>query len=142
MDVNGEDAKLNYKVGGCAAAGEWLELSNLKTNKVSCPRGKADATTRASGKVKQYRPGHIDFSIEGEMQWDTEDAGFTALREAWADGVAIGIQCLDREDGEGPELDCMVEEFSRNEPLGEPQTVSIKLCPIRSNYPWTWVTPT
>ena len=68
-------------------------------------------------------------SVEFEMIWDTGDAGFTAIREAYFNNTAIALAILDGANGEGLGADFSITNFTRNEPLEEAVTVNVTLKP-------------
>ncbi len=59
------------------------------------------------------------------MVWDTADAGFTAIKDAFFNNTEIGLQVLDGAAGSGLEADFSITNFSRNEQLEEALTVSV-----------------
>ena len=125
----GFQGKLRYKVGGQDAGGSWLPLDNVQDVESSLESEEADATTRglaATGfraTVPTLSSGEISFT----MVWDTADAGFTALKNAYFAKGKIGIQALDGDTpgSQGIQGDFAVINFSRNEPLAEVMTVSV-----------------
>lgn len=121
----GMDAVLNYKVGGVGGAGSWVELSNVKDVTLSLETGEADITTRANAGWRATVGTLKEASVEFEMVWDTADAGFTAIKDAFFTNVVIGLQVLDGDAGSGLEADFSITNFSRNEQLEEALTVSV-----------------
>jgi hypothetical protein len=141
----GFEAKLYYKVGGVAGAGNWVELKNAKDVTLSVEKGKADVTTRAANGWKASKGTLKDATIEWEMVWDTGDAGFAAIQDAFFNNKVIGIRCLDcagsaEESAQGLEADMDIINFSRKEPLEEALTVSVSAAPTYSETPPAWVT--
>ena len=100
----GMDAKLNYKVG----AGAWTALGNVRDVTLNLETGEADVTTRAN-----------------KMVWDTADAGFKAIKDAFFGNTAISLQILDGAAGQGLQADFSITNFSRKEGLEEALTVSV-----------------
>ena len=121
----GLDAKLNYKIGGVSGGGSWVELTNVKDVTLSLEKGEADITTRANNGWRATIGTLKEASVEFEMVWDTADAGFTAIKDAFFNGTAIGLQVLDGDAGSGLEADFSITNFSRSEPLEEALTVSV-----------------
>ena len=119
----GMDAVLNYSVGG--VGGPWLELSNVKDVTLSLETGEADITTRANAGWRATVGTLKAASVEFEMVWDTADAGFTAIKDAFFNNAVLGLQVLDGAAGSGLEADFSITNFSRNEPLEEALTVSV-----------------
>jgi len=78
-------------------------------------------------------------SIEFEMLWDPDDAGFAAIQTAWANAAEIAMAAMDgpiaTSGSQGLASNFTVTNFSRNEPLEEAVTVSVTIKP--SSYT-TW----
>lgn len=121
----GMDAVLNFKSGGVGGAGSWVELANVKDVTLSLETGEADITTRANAGWRATVGTLKEASVEYEMVWDTADAGFTAIKDAFFNNAVIGLQVLDGPAGEGLEADFSITNFSRSEQLEEALTVSI-----------------
>ena len=143
----GLDCKLYYNTGGNEdpiVPGNWTELDNAKDVTLNLEKGEADVTTRANAGWRATAGTLKDGSIEFEMVWDTSDAGFTAMKDAYFNGVSIGILALDGgvsvSGSQGLVADMEVINFSRNEPLEEAVTVSVTLKPAYSDEPPRWVT--
>jgi len=138
----GLDAVLKYKTGGISGGGSWIILTNCKDVTLNLEKSEADASSRAS-RWKRIKAGMKDASIEWEMVWDTNDAGFTAIKNAYFDDAIIGLQALDGgedgESGEGLQADFEVLNFTRNEPLGDAITVSVSVKIAYSNDPPSWI---
>jgi hypothetical protein len=49
-------------------------------------------TTRANSGWRATAPTLRECAIEFEMVWDTSDAGFTAIKDAYLSNAVIGIQ--------------------------------------------------
>ncbi len=88
----GIDAKLYYNTGTYETP-TWVELTNVRDVTLSLERSEADVTTRANAGWRATAPTLKEATIEFEMQWDTEDAGFTrekAVAFTWRrGGVAV-----------------------------------------------------
>jgi hypothetical protein len=95
----GMEATLNYKVDGQDAAGSWLELTNTKDVTLSLEAGEADVTTRANAGWRAIVATLKEASVEFEMVWDTGDAGFGVIRDAYLGNAIVGFQIL---DGDSP----------------------------------------
>ena len=137
----GMDAKLYYKAGGQDAVGEWLELANTKDVTLSLEAGEADVTTRANNGWRATVATVKDGTVEWEMVWDTGDAGFGAIKDAFLTNGVIGLQVLDDATGtgEGLQADFMITNFSRNEALEEAITVSVSAKVTYSATAPTWI---
>lgn len=140
----GMQAKLYFKVGGVAAAGAWTELGNVKDLTLNLETGEADVTTRANAGWRATVGTLKDGSIEFQMVWDTADAGFTAIKDAFFANTAIGLAVMDQEltttGSQGLQADCSITSFSRSEALEEAITVSVTAKPTYSTTAPAWVT--
>ena len=144
----GMDAKLYFNAAGAEAPpitpGNWTELTNAKDVTLNLERGEADVTTRGNNGWRATAATLKDGTIEFEMVWDTADAGFTAIKDAYFNNTAIGFLCLDGaidvEGSQGLLADFAVTNFSRNEPLEEAITVNVTIKPTYSAVPAQWYT--
>jgi len=121
----GMDAVLKYKTGGQAGGGSWTALGNVKDVTLNLETGEADVTTRANAGWRATVGTLKEASVEFEMVWDTADAGFTAIKNAFFNNAVIGLQVLDGTSGQGLQADFSITNFSRSEALEEAITVSV-----------------
>jgi hypothetical protein len=121
----GMEAVLKYKVGGQTGGGAWTALSNVKDVTLNLETGEADVTTRANAGWRATVGTLKEASVEFEMVWDTADAGFTAIKNAFFNNAVIGLQVLDGTSGQGLQADFSITNFSRSEALEEAITVSV-----------------
>ena len=121
----GMEAVLNYKVGGQGGGGSWTGLANTRDVTLNLETGGADVTTRANSGWRATVATLKEASVEFEMVWDTADAGFTAIKNAYLNNEAIGLQVLDGPAGQGLQADFMITNFSRSEALEEAISVSV-----------------
>jgi hypothetical protein len=137
----GMEAKLYYKAGGVAGQGDWLELTNIKDNTLNLEKGEADVTTRGNNGWKATVGTLKSGSVEFEMVWDPEDAGFAAISAAYFEGTVIGLAILDgaKETGTGLVADFAITNFSRKEPLEEAVSVSVTAKPTYSATAPIWM---
>jgi len=135
----GFEGVLNFKAGGQDAGGAWAELTNAKDVTLNVEKGEADATTRANSGWKATVAALKDGSVEWDMVWDTDDAGFTAIKDSFFNDTIIGLQILDTDAGEGLQADFMVTNFSRGEPLEGVMTVSVTVKITYSATPPSWI---
>ncbi|MEM6503892.1 MAG: phage tail tube protein [Planctomycetota bacterium] len=128
----GMEAKL-YRNTGDFATPVWVELTNVKDLTLSLEKGEADVTTRANGGWRALAGTLKDGSIEFEMVWDTQDTGFTAIKDAWFNDTPIEFAVMDGDitasGSQGLRATMEVFNFSRNEPLEEAVTVSVTIKP-------------
>jgi hypothetical protein len=98
----------------------------------------ADVTTRGNNGWRATVAALKDASVEFELVWDTGNAGFTAIKNAYLNGAAIALAILDDVDGEGLDADFSITSFSRGEPLEEAMTVSVTAKPTYSTRAPQW----
>lgn len=129
---------------GSGAAPNLEEVTNVKDLTLNLEKGEADVTTRANDGWRATLGTLKEGSIEFEMVWDTDDAGFAALKDAWMNGTSIALAILDGESDvagtQGLWADCSVISFSRSEPLEEAATASVTVKPTYSAVAAEWVT--
>ena len=132
----GMQAKLYY---GAAGASATSELTNVKDVTLNLETGEADVSVRASegwrATVATLKNGSVEFT----MIWNTEDEGFTAIKNAYFNNTAIALAVLDGEGGSGLDADFSVTNFTRNEPLEEAITVNVTVKPTYVSRAPTWV---
>ncbi len=140
----GMEAKLYFDstpLTGAPSTGTWTELANTKDLTLNLETGESDITTRANNGWRATAATLKDGSIEFEMLWDPDDAGFTAIQTAWANSAEIAVAAMDDDittsGSQGLAGNFTVTNFSRSEPLEEAITVSVTVKP--SSYT-TWYT--
>ncbi len=126
---------MGYKLGldaqlfiGDAGATASTEMKNCKDVTLNLETGEADITTRAANGWRITAATLKDASLEFEMVWDTEDAGFSKIQNAYFNNSAIALFASDG-DGNGLDADFVVTSFSHSEPLEEALTVSVTCKP-------------
>ena len=133
----GMEARLYYGTAGATAT---TELINVKDVTLNLETGEADVTTRGNqgwrATVATLKSGTVEF----EMIWDTGNAGFTAIKNAYFNNTSIALAILDGPNGEGLDADFSITNFSRNEPLEEAITVSVTAKPTYSTRAPAWKT--
>lgn len=140
----GMEAKLYYKIGGVGGAGSWEELTNVKDVTLNLEAGEADVTTRGNAGWRATVATLREGSIEFEMVWDTADAGFSAIKDAYFTNAKIGFAVMDGDIGtagsQGLQADFSITNFSRKEALEEAIMVSVTAKPTYSTTAPEWVT--
>ena len=140
----GMDAKLYFCVAGIGGSPTWTLLSNVKNVTLNLQKGEADVTTRANSGWKATAGTLKEGSIEFEMVWDTSDAGFTAIQQAYFANTLIGLAAMDgpiaTNGSQGLWADCMIIDFSRDEPLEEAISVKVTAKPTYSANAPIWKT--
>jgi predicted secreted protein len=130
------EAKIYYGTAGTAAS---KELTNVKDVTLNLEAGEADVTTRGNKGWRATVGTLKEGSVEFEMVWDSADAGFSAIKDAYFNNKPVALKILDYENGEGLDADFSITNFSRSEPLEEAITVSITAKPTYSTRAPTWV---
>lgn len=137
----GLDAKL-YRNTGDYVAPVWAEFGNAKDVTLNLEKGEADVTTRANAGWRATVGTLKDGSIEFEMVWDTGDAGFAAIKDAYFNDTPIEMAAMDGDiaasGSEGLRASFSVTNFTRNEPLEEAITVSVTLKPTYAEHAPEW----
>ena len=139
----GLDAKL-YRNTGAYASPSWNEVTNVKDLTLNVEAGEADASTRGNGGWRAILASLKDGSIEFEMVWDTADAGFTAIKDAFFNNTPLEFAALDGDvataGSQGLRATMAITNFSRNEPLEEAITVSVTCKPTYAEHSPEWMT--
>jgi len=139
----GMDARLYFCAGGMGGGPTWTELTNIKDVTLNLETGEADVTTRGNAGWRASVATLKEGSIEFEMVWDTEDAGFTAIKDAYFGGTPIALAIMDgavdADGSQGLWADFSIISFSRSEPLEEGISVSVTAKPAYNpTYPPEW----
>ena len=79
----------------------------------------ADVSTRDNDGFRATIAGLKECTIEFEMLYLPNDAGFAAIKNAWLTSGQIHLAALTSANGEGPVGDFSITGFSRTEPLEE-----------------------
>lgn len=134
--VIGINAKMWYRTwdeGGTPEYGDWGELTNVSNVSLNLSSNEADVTVRANDGWRASVPTVKDASIDFEMVYDTEDAGFTAIRSAYFGGSALQVRVLDggttEEDGTGLDAHCRIVTFAINQANEAAVTVNVSMKP-------------
>ena len=136
--VLGLNAKL-YRNTGSHGSPTWNEVQNVRDVTLNLEAGEADVTTRGNAGWRATVATLKDASVEFEMVWDTADAGFTAIKNAYLTNAPIGFQVRDGVGGQGLQADFMITQFSRSEPLEEAISVSVTSKVTYSTTPPSWI---
>ena len=140
----GLDAKLYYCVAGIGGSPTWTLLGNVKNVTLNLQKGEADVTTRANQGWRATAGTLKEGTIEFEMVWDTADAGFTAIKDAYFNNTLIGLAAMDgaiaTNGSQGLWADCSITDFSRDEPLEDAISVKVTAKPTYSANAPIWKT--
>jgi len=132
----GFEAKFYYGTAGSTASSE---LSNCKDLTLNSEATAGEITSRATGGYKAFASGLKDASVEWEMVWLTDNAGFEAIRDAYVGRSAIALAILDAASGEGLDADFVITAFNRTESLDDPMAVSVTAKPTYVTRAAAWV---
>ncbi len=139
----GMDAKL-YRNTGDYALPVWVEVSNVKDVTLNLEKGEADVTTRANQGWRATVGTLKDASIEFQMVWDTVDAGFDAIRQAFFNNTPLEFAVMDGDitdpDSEGLRATFDIFNFTRNEALEEAILVDVSIKPTYADNAPEWIT--
>lgn len=139
----GMDAKL-YRNTGTYALPTWVEVSNVKDVTLNLEKGEADVTTRANQGWRATVGTLKDASIEFQMVWDTVDAGFDAIRQAFFNNTPLEFAVMDGDitdpDSEGLRATFDIFNFTRNEALEEAILVDVSIKPTYAANAPEWMT--
>ncbi len=139
----GMDANL-YRNTGDYATPVWVEVSNVKDVTLNLEKGEADVTTRANAGWRATVGTLKDASIEFQMVWDTVDAGFDAIRQAFFNNTPLEFAVMDGDitdpDSEGLRATFDIFNFTRNEALEEAILVDVSIKPTYADNAPEWIT--
>lgn len=141
-DKIGIECKLYYSsellgsfVGGGSGPStlSWTVIGNTQEVTLNLEKQEADATVRANNGWETTRYFLKSGSIDGTLKWDTEDAAFTALKDAWLNGTDIALAAMDGDINtsgiQGLVANFQIGNFSRNEPMTEIVSVDFTASP-------------
>ena len=139
----GMEAKL-YRNTGTYAAPTWVEMTNVKDVTLNLEAGEADVTTRGNAGWRATIAALKDGSIEFEMVWDTADADFTAIQQAFFGNTDLEFAVMDGDvassGSQGLRATMAITNFSRSEALEEAIGVSVTAKPTYADNPPEWMT--
>ncbi len=138
----GSQAKL-YRNTGTYDTPVWAEMPNVKDLTLNLETGEADATTRGNSGWKATMATLKDGSVDFDAIWDSDDEGFTDLREAYFANGTIEMAVMDGDitvtGSEGLRATMSVTNFTRNEKLEEAITASVTIKPAYSAHAPIWM---
>ena len=139
----GLDAKL-YRNTGTPGSPTWVEMTNVKDLTLNLEASEADVTTRGNAGWRATLAALKDASIEFEMVWDTEDAAFTAIKDAFFGSTSVEFAVMDGDitvtGSQGLQAVMSITNFSRSEPLEEAISVSVTAKPTYATAAPSWMT--
>lgn len=138
----GMEAKL-YRNTSDYETPAWQEVANVKDLTLSLEKGEADFTTRGNGGWRATVGTLKDASIEFQMIWDTEDAAFVAIQQAFFGNTSIEFAVMDGAitdaDSEGLRATFDIFNFTRNENLEEAIQVDVSMKPTYAANAPEWI---
>jgi len=138
----GMDAVL-YRNTGSYGAPAWNKVVNVKDLTLNLEAGEADVTTRNNNGWRATIAALKDGSIDFQMVWDTGDADFTALKNAFFGNSSVELLVMsgpiDDTESEGLRATFSVTKFTRNEPLEEAITVDVTCKPTYADNAPEWL---
>ncbi len=112
-----------------ASAGGMTELSNVRDVTINHQTGEADVTTRANQGWRATAATLRECSVDFQMVWKPNDAGFEAIKNAWINGSEISMAFISddpaQSGAEGPCGNFSITNFSRSEALEEAIVVDV-----------------
>lgn len=143
MPVLGFEAKMYYQTDGAGGSAGWNLIDNVKDLSSNVSADEVEVTTRGGAGWKQFLAGLKDAGVSFDMVWDTGDAAFTAIKDAWLNGTLLGFQILDgandADGSQGLQGDFYVTGFERTENVAEALMVNVTLKPAYSATAMTWL---
>jgi hypothetical protein len=132
------DAVMQAASASEVLATTWTECSNATDVTLNLETGQADITTRGNNGWRATMATLKDGSIEFQMNWDPDDANFSAVQTAWTNSAAIAVLALDQANTvvgtQGLAGNFVVTNFTRTEPLEEAIKASVTLKPSSHNF--------
>lgn len=140
--ILGLNCKL-YRNTGTYAVPVWEEIGNCRDVTLNMEKGEADVTTRSNNGWRAILGTLKDASIDFSMVWDTGDADFEAVRDAFLDNTLLDMAIMDGDiavaGSQGLRAEMSVLGFTRNEPLEEGVTVDVSIKPGYSTNAPDWM---
>lgn len=130
MPVLGLDARIfiNSALDG---SGTYTEIVPVRDVKINMSADTADVSRR--GHIfKKLMPSLLNCEVEVEMLWEPLEPTFNQVRQAYFSRGSVYLRILDGPNSAGSsgiQGRFTVIDFSRNEPLADALTVTIKFAP-------------
>ena len=138
----GMEARL-YRNSASYATPTWVEVTNVKDVTLNMEKGEADVTTRANNGWRATVGTLKDASVEFQMVWDTADAGFTEIQQAFFGNTPIEFAIMSGDitdpESEGLRATCDIFSFTRNEALEEAIMVDVSIKPTYADNAPEWI---
>lgn len=138
----GMEARL-YRNTASYATPTWVEVTNVKDVTLNLEKGEADVTTRANQGWRATVGTLKDASVEFQMVWDTDDAGFSEIQQAFFANTPIEFAIMSGDitdpESEGLRATCDIFSFTRNEALEEAIMVDVSIKPTYADNAPEWI---
>lgn len=130
-NVGNDERTIAYRIGpytklyyGAAGTPACSEMMNCNDVTLKLEADESDITTRPSVDRIVTNVSLKDVSLEFDMDWDTSDNGFEAIKNAYFSNTAIALFASDG-NGSGFNADFVVTSFSRSDSMDDDLTVSV-----------------
>jgi predicted secreted protein len=130
----GMNCQAFYGIAGSTANNEMPNVTDVTIN---MDKAEADATIRGNDGWRATVGTLKEGSVEFEMIWDTDEAGFTAVKNAFFNDTAIALAFF-TEDGDGLDADFTITNFSQTQPLEDVVKAQVTAKPTYSTRAPTW----
>ena len=131
----GLNAKAYYN-NGTYDVPAWVEMSNCQDVTLNLEKTSSNVTTRGAGGWELNAAVLKKATVDFKMMWDTEDASFTKVSDAYFNNNSIEFAFMDGDisvaGAKGLRATMDVFTFNRNEPLTEAMTVDVNVMPTYS----------
>tara|TARA_R100000008_G_scaffold62445_1_gene39707 strand:+ start:2362 stop:2763 length:402 start_codon:yes stop_codon:yes gene_type:complete len=122
----------------------WYEIENVKDVTLNLEGATADVTTRGGNGWRQSVKTLKDGNVSWQMVYDTADADFTAIKDAFLNNDDIKLEILDGDrtttGTQGLQADFSITGFNINESLEEAMTVDVTAVTAYSSTAPSWET--
>lgn len=139
----GRNGKLYYNAGSYGSP-TWTEVTLARDVTTNLDAETADADHRGAGSFGADVVVKLTAGVDFELIWDTSNAVFLVLLNAFLAGSAVEFLVLDGAVGttgsRGVRASCNVTKFTRSEPLREIMKASVTIKPTYSANPAAWYT--
>jgi hypothetical protein len=136
-----------YRNSGTYGSPTLVAVTNVKDLTLNLEKATADVSTRGNAGWRAMIGALKDATIDFGMVWNTSDANFTAIRDAFLANDLAGQSIeffvmsadVDETDSQGLRATFMVEKFTKNEALEDSQGVDVTIRPTFSDHAPQWV---
>lgn len=127
----------------------WLPIDLARDVSLNIESAEIDVSSRGGAGWVERIPGLRDLTVDLEMLDVTNDAAYLLLRASYISRIMVGLHVLNGplvdpndDDVQGPRFNAWIMNFSRNEPLNDVVTWSVRFAAARGAPPtWTQYVP-